>query len=281
MANNNMEKTKEDAGCRWVRAHLSLWVGDRNLRADGNGEGGDLSTLEYLKIEQHLNHCMRCCRHRSELERALKMLAAAAADLPTGQETPSLWPALKRQIEDLHQPAAVRWIRVAQVLTDQWGCLLSGFKANSPVRRACAPGKFPSSLTSQENERLGSKPRMGLVLGLGLVASLLIAAIAVTGLWRESANAHATIQAEASPLLEEQASPVAHATERGTEAIRSDDNPTEDEMAQADVARTPEPPGGGMNSTGDAKSAAPPRFGYDLEHGIPMPPDARESKPVY
>ncbi len=44
---------------------------------------------------------------------------------------------------------------------------------------------------------------------------------------------------------------------------------------QADVARPVEPSGAGVNSSTDSKPVAPARFGYDLEHGIPMPPDAR------
>jgi len=122
---------------------------------------------------------------------------------------------------------------------------------------------------------------VGLALGLGLIASLLIAVIAVPGLWREWSSAQSIIKANASPLADRGASPGERASELRPDPSRSDDSETQDELVQADVARPVEPPGGGGTSSTEPKSAAPARFGYDLEHGIPMPPDARESKPVY
>lgn len=69
--------------------------------------------------------------------------------------------------------------------------------------------------------------------------------------------------------------------EQEPEPSSSDDRETQQELVQADVARPVETPGGGANSTTEFKPAPPARFGYDLERGIPMPPDVRESKPVY
>jgi len=281
MVNNSMGKTKEDAGCDWVRARLPLWVGDRDVRTDGNGDGGDLSLREHQRIERHLDHCATCCRHRSNLERALETLAAAAADLPVEPQAPSLWPALKRQIEGCHQPAPSRWIRVARALMGQWARGLTDFTTDQPVRRAWAHDSLQAIFTSRENGRLGSNQRVGLVLGLGLIASLLIAVVAVPGLWHEWANAQSTIKTNAAPLADRGAAPGERAFELRPDPTRSDDSETQDEVVQADVARPVEPPGGGVNSSTEAKPAAPARFGYDLEHGIPMPPDARESKPVY
>jgi hypothetical protein len=281
MVNNSMGKTKNDAGCDWVRARLPLWVGDREVRTDGNGEGGDLSLLEHQRMERHLEHCATCCCHRADLERALETLAAAAADLPVEPQAPSLWPALKHRIQDHHQPVPSRWIRMARAFTGLWGRGLTDFTTDQPVRRAWAHDSLQAIFTSRENRRLGSNQRLGLVLGLGLIASLLIAVTTVPGLWHEWANAQSTIMMNASPLVDRGASPGDRTIELQPEPSRSDDSETQDELAQADIARPVEPTGGGVTSSTEPKPAAPARFGYDLEHGIPMPPDARESKPVY
>jgi hypothetical protein len=281
MVNNSMGKTKEDAGCDWVRARLPLWVGDLDVQTDGNGEGGDLNSVEHERIERHLEHCATCRRHRTNLERALETLAAGAADLPVEPQTPSLWPALKRRIQDRHQPVPSPWIRVARALTNQWAGGLTEFTTDQPVRRAWARDSLQAIFTSRESGPLGSKQRARLALGLSLIASLLIAVIMVPGLWREWANAQSTIKANASPLADRGASLKEPALEPRPEPTRSDDSQVQDEVVQAELVRSVEPTGGGVNSSAEAKPAAPARLGYDLEHGIPMPPDARESKPVY
>jgi hypothetical protein len=265
-----MGKTREDAGCNWVRARLPLWVGDLDVRTDGNCEGGDLNSVEHERIERHLEHCATCRRHRTNLERALETLAAGAADLPVEPQTPSLWPALKRRIQDRHQPAPSRWIRVARALT-----------TDQAVRRAWARDSLQAIFASRGSDSLRSKQRARLALGLSLIASLLIAVIMVPGLWREWAIAQSTIKANASPLADRGASPKEGALEPRPEPTRSDDSQVQDEVVQAELIRPVEPTGGGVNSSAEAKPASPARLGYDLEHGIPMPPDARESKPVY
>jgi len=279
--NNIMGTTKDDVGCDWVRARLPLWVGDHDIRADGSGEGGDLSLLEHRRIERHLDHCATCPGHRSDLERALATLAVTAADLPVEPQVPSLWPALKDRIEDFHQPVPSPAIRLACAFTDLWARGLTDFTTNKAVRRAWARDSLEALFTRRENGRVGSKRGMGLVLGLGLIASLLITVVAVPGLWREWANAQSTIAANALPLADRGDSPTERALESEPDLGRSDDSKTQDEVAQADVARPVEPAGGGVASSTEPKAAAPARYGYDLEHGIPMPPDTRESKPVY
>jgi hypothetical protein len=281
MVNNSMGKSKDDAGCDWVRARLPLEMGDRDSRSDRNGEGGDLSLLEHQRIERHLDHCSTCRRYGSALKRALATLDAAAAELPVEPQAPSLWPALKRRIEDLHQPAPSRWIRVVRAFTDLCARGLTDFTSDQAVRRAWARDSIRATFAIRENDRLGSNQRVKLVFGLGLIATLSIAVLAVPPLWREWANAQSTIKTNASPLTDRVASSGESAGEPRPEPSRSDDKEPQDELVQADVARPVETPGGGVNSSTEPKPATPARFGYDLEHGIPMPPDARESKPEY
>ncbi len=281
MVNNAMGKTTNDAGCEWVRARLPLWIGDRGVRTDGNGEGGDLSSLEQQRVERHLDQCAMCCRHWSELERALAILAVAAADLPVESQASSLWPDLKRRIENLNQPAPPRWARVARACADQWRRGLTGLTTDRPVRRAWDRDRLQAIFTGRADGRIEWNQRVELVLGLGLIASVLMAVVAVPGLWRQWANAQSTITANALPLADRDASPGERAIEPQPEPSRSDDTQMQDEVVQADVAHPVELSGSGVTSSAEPRPAAPPRFGYDLEHGIPMPPDARESKPVY
>jgi hypothetical protein len=119
------------------------------------------------------------------------------------------------------------------------------------------------------------------VLGLGTAATLLITLIAVSRVWREWSIAQYTIEANALPLAIRGATPGERSTELPPETNSSPDHDAQDELVQADATRPVEPSGVGANSNAESKPAAPARFGYDLEHGIPMPPDARESKPVY
>jgi hypothetical protein len=281
MVNNSVGKIKEVAGCVWVRARLPLWVGDHQVQTDGTGESGDLSSLEHQMIERHLDRCAACCRYRSELKRALAGLTAAAADLPVEPQASSLWPALKRRIQDLDQPAPSRCRRVARACTERWARGLSGFAADQGVRLARARDRLQANFTSPENGRLGSNQRVPLALRLGLIASLLIAVIAARGLWHEWSRAQSTIKTNTSPLANRSTLPVERASELEPDPAGSDDSQPQAELVQADIALPVEPPGGGMNGSTEAKLAAPARFDYDLEHGIPMPPDARESKPVY
>jgi hypothetical protein len=281
MVNNKMGKSRNDAGCDWVRPRLPLWMGDRNSRIDRNGEGGDLSLLEFQGVERHLDHCSTCRRHLSTLERALATLDAAVADLPVEPQAPSLWPALKRRIEDLHRPAPSRWKRVTRAFTGGWARGLTDFTSDQTRRWGLVRDQLRSAFASRENDSLGSKERVRLGLGLGMIASLLIAVITVPSLWREWANAQSTIKMNASPLADRGASSGERAGEPRLEPSRPDDSEPRDELVQSDVPRPVETPGGEVSGPTEPKPAIPARFGYDLEHGIPMPPDARESKPVY
>jgi hypothetical protein len=281
MVNNSMGNSKEEAGCNWVRARLPLWVGDRDSRTVRNGEGGDLSLVEHHRIERHLEHCSACRRYCSALERALDTLAAVATDSPVQPQATSLWPALKHRIEDLNRARPTRWSSVIYALTDRLARALPSFIPDRPVRRAWARDRLRARSTTDGNGWLGSHRRVGLVLGLSLIAFLLIVAIAVPASWRAWATAQSTITANALPLASRGVPSAGAASELRPDSSRPDGSEPQDELVQAEVAHLGESPGGGASSPAEPKPTAPARFGYDLEHGIPMPPDARESKPVY
>jgi len=256
-------------------------VGDRDGRTNKNDDGGEISVPERQRIERHLDQCAACCRYQSDLEGAMGALVAAAAELPVEPQAPSLWPALYRRIQDFHQPVPSRWTRLARTVAESWVRKLSDFAADQPMRRAWARDCLRAIFPSRQENWIGLNQSVGRVLGLGIVASVLIAMTVIPGVWREWKTAQYTINTNTSPLVDHGAAPRERVLELPSEPSRLDDREKQDELAQSDVARPVEPSAGVVNSTPEPKPATHARYGYDLEHGIPMPPDARESKPVY
>jgi hypothetical protein len=279
MANKHMGKTKREVRCQWVRARLPLWVRDPDDRTDANDEGGELSLLEYQKLKRHLDHCPACCQYRSDLKRALQALAAAAAEFPTEPQAPSLWPALSRRIEDFHKTAPSRRSRICG-FAEPWARRLSDFATDRRMDQALALHRLQSAFLSGKRRWVPSSPAAASVLRFGLVASLLIAVGVASGIWRDWANAQYTINANALPLADRGDSvPTPNLEPPRDSSLDERETPTE--LTQAETSRPPEPSGGGASISPEPRPAVPARLGYDLEHGIPMPPDARESKPVY
>jgi hypothetical protein len=280
MANNSMETTKGDAGCGWVKARLPLWVGDRASPTNPIEEGGELTVLECRKIERHLDQCVACGRYRSDLEGALGVLAAVAVESPVEPDAPSLWPLLRRRIESSHRVPAAHGRRTAGGFWGVWVRILSDFTADLPLRRAWAHDYLRAMFAIPER-RLGLGFFFEIGLRSSLAASLVVAAIAVSGIRREWALAERTIETNASPLLEQE-SPVSESVIQQRPEPGGFDGPeAQAELAQAEITRAVDVSGSGGSSTSEPRPAPPARYGYDLEHGIPMPPDARESKPVY
>ena len=102
-----MESTNRT--CRWVCRRLSLLA------------GGDLDGLERRRVERHLIGCPTCQDHRAVAAESLAVLREVAALGPMGAGiadpgvSPSIWPALARQIREAkHQPerlSVVGWVR--------------------------------------------------------------------------------------------------------------------------------------------------------------------------
>ncbi|MFO0950208.1 MAG: zf-HC2 domain-containing protein [Isosphaeraceae bacterium] len=85
--------------CKWVRRLLPLLAGDEP----------ELGVADRRKVERHLIVCPDCRERRDALDATLGVLHAAAAQYvptaPDAAETPSLWPALERQIREArHTP---------------------------------------------------------------------------------------------------------------------------------------------------------------------------------
>ena len=98
---------------------------------------------------------------------------------------------------------------------------------------------------------------------------------------RQSKNPRSATLANSTPLADPVALPAA-VDEPLLEVSEhdNDDVPT-NQLAEAEPLRPVETPASGLDAAAAPKSSPHTRFGFDLEHGIPMPPDSREAKPVY
>src|SRR5262249_8039928 len=116
-------------------------------------------------------------------------------------------------------------------------------------------------------------------------AACLALAIGLLAVGRQVTDAEATIRANAIPLAIQAVAPVRPEPELRAAPGPSPSAGTETPvgaLAQAEPIRLPAtPPPPVPDGNGASKTVAPPRVGYDLEHGIPMPPDARDARPVY
>jgi hypothetical protein len=287
MANQGMGKMMSNPGCDWVRVCLPLWVGDRADRTERNGEEGDLSAADRQVIERHLEDCAPCRRYRTTLDQALGALAIAAAHMPVEPQAPSLWPALERRIANHDARMSSRWLRAAGRFTDPWSRAWGVLNGERALRQAWTRDSLREALRGRQRQGSESKRMPGLVLGISVAASLLVAIIEVPALRRQWVDAEARIVANAAPLADPDVSPLPP-EEEPLETSDPDEvsDVAANQLVQTEPALTSETPVAGLDGASAPKPApsptAPPRrFGYDLEHGTPMPPDAREPKPVY
>jgi hypothetical protein len=122
----------------------------------------------------------------------------------------------------------------------------------------------------------------GWVVGLSAAAAILAGVIGIPVAHRRAADAEATILANAAPHEGWVIPSVRSQPDRPATADPGADRelPAR-QVAQTEPVPLPEPPAVASDGSAAPKAATPTRFGYDLQLGIPMPPDAREPKPVY
>jgi hypothetical protein len=276
MVEKTMKKT-DSSTCQWVRARLPLWVGELGDDCQHDGEPGQLSTAERLRIDGHLTFCSNCQQYRTALEQTMGVLASAAAALPTDPEAPSIWPVLERRIQARVVRTPTRWLRIGQALYRQFAQAWVLFRSEAPLRSAWRRDSIWGTI-GHWSSRFESSLRLRVAFGSGLAVAFLVTMFVVPAVQREWVDAQSTIKANAAPLpapvLAE--SRLAEDPTEDVEIPNESDAPA-DQLVQAEPVRSPEPPASGTNSPPPQK----PRLGYDVEHGIPMAPDPRDSKPVY
>ena len=222
-------------------------------------------------------------------------------------EAPSLWPALERRTAARNACHRPRWRRAVHGVTERGLRAWAAFDSERPLQFAWLRDSLgealngaglgePTARGREARRRWVRRPAW--VMGTSVAAALLALAIGLPAANRQSGSAQSIINANAQPLPG--ADVVSRPFEAETPAIaNSDDDPgiPPSELAQTDPIPVPE------TSVPDACAGhprprphpcrqlqrrprprprpSPSRWNYDLEHGTPMPPHARDAKPVY
>ncbi len=270
--------------CEWVSARLPLWVdnGDRDGSAESDGDRGDLTARERRQIERHLVDCVLCRHHRMALEQALGALAVASTHLPVLSDAPSLWPLLERRIANRDADATGRWPQAVDVLAGRsvqpWGNLDS----LRPLRQAWTRDTLREVLAGQNQQNPESKRLPGLVRKISVAAAVLVTLTGIVVARRQWKNAQSTILANSMPLADPVPMPLVTDDQLPLETADRDENDVSaTQLAEVEPPRPTETPTSGIDAVVAPKPSPHTRFGFDLEHGTPMPRDTREAKPVY
>jgi hypothetical protein len=299
MVNNRKGTMMGSASCEWVRQWLPLVVEDAD---ETRGDGDDLNCADRHQIVLHIDACKPCHEYRASLEAALSLLAAGAAEPPVAPDSsPSIWPKLERRIERHHERSESSWLQRL------WSLWPRGFRvAVERLIRGCGRlrGELPlqaawlrdsldeafearfTKLTSHLGMESESALRGPLFrLGYSLAVALLLALVIMPTVHRRQVQAEAQITANAAPIPSDEISSD-ELDDELDDADRNISSPVHisDTLAQADRVQPAETASAGQSASANAKppvTAASPRLDFDLEQGIPMPPDARGTKPAW
>jgi hypothetical protein len=288
--------------CEWVREWLPLLVADGE---ETSSEGTDLSPQDRHRIELHLDGCKPCRQRRAALEGALSLLATVAAEPPVEPGGSSVWPKLEERIQIYHARSQSRWL---QFLREVWPAGIRAavdrfsrgwgqIRDELPLRiawlrdsvheflHARLTGETPVSDPSLDSPLRGMLPKLGFSLAIACLAVLIVIPL----IHRRQVQADAQIAADAAPIPDPDEIPLAELREEpaAPAAASHPDSYSSETLAMADPVPVPAPPavGQGQNSAAKPTVTVTPapasRYDFDLEHGIPMPPDSRGSKPAY
>lgn len=302
-----MNRTPDATACNWTRRRLPLYVG---AVADDAGSTDDrdvdLDRADRLRIEAHLDACADCRKRRAALARSTALLSAAAIELPVEPHAPSLWGAVEARIEASKASRPTLGARVARAaapapvraLADRAGDRVDRVREGLPFRFAWhrdtighdLPDRWRDLLErgSRPTVRLGDRIFSALASPSGLGAAGLAAALiaAFAAVHRSQSESEALMAAQSAPIaIELQAVPLVLAPalpevrEVESRASEPESAPIESEALAQNAA--PLQPPAPSTPAAAVKPAAARVYDYDLERGIPMPPDARTGKPAY
>jgi hypothetical protein len=269
--------------CEWVGARLPLWVdrGDCDGLAEAQSDRGDLTSGERRQIERHLVDCARCRHHHAALEQALGALAVTASHLPVLLETSSLWPLLESWIADRDVHAARHWPRIFGVLGGRSIRPCGNLDSVRPLRQAWTDDTLWELLGGRNGQKPQSKWFPSFVLKIGVVAAVLVVLIGISVARRQWRNAQSIILANSVPLVDPVSVPTVVDEPPVDIANRDENDVPINQLTEAEPSRPTETHTPGIDAASAPKPSPHTRFGFDLEHGTPMPPDTREAKPVY
>ncbi len=269
--------------CEWVRARLPLWVGDGvDDQIDGARESGDLAAKDCREIDRHMSGCTSCRRYRSALEEAMAALYAAAAHMPREAAPTSLWPELERRIASGDTYVVSHWRRGLSCVADRWARARTLLDREQPLRLGWIHDTVREALTGTKGRARQFNREFGMVLRFGMMSLICVTLVGGLVLHREWTDAQSMIVANSASLTNEDLlatipeNPIdlADAAEMGDE-----DSPGQ--LAEVDLGRSAELASSGTDGASTAKLPAQTRLGNDLDHGTPVTPDARDTKPVY
>ena len=301
MVNNRKGTMMGTASCEWVRQWLPLLVEDAD---ETRGDGDDLSCADRHRIELHIDACKPCREYRASLGGALSLLAAGAAEPPIEPDfAASIWPCLEMRIErhrERTESRCLQWF---------WSVWPSGLR--TAVERLCRGcgrlhGEIPLQiawLQDSLDETLETRlTRLMLHLGMGsesalrgplirlgcsLAVALVLALIVMPAVHHRQVQDEAQIAANAAPISgDEISSDDLLDKPEDADRVTGTGAPVHasDTLAQVDRLPANEASASGQSTAPSARppvTPASPRFDFDLEQGIPMPPDAHGGKPAY
>jgi len=299
MANQAMGTTMGNPACEWVRVRLPLWVGVNDDPIERNAERDDLSPEDCQSIEEHLGACPSCRQHQADLERAYHALASAAGTLLVAPDAPSLWPLLAERMKAHDARTRPPWIRAVNRVTDRGLRALTDLDGERPLRSAWMRDSLGEVLEGAGLARRGVQARNGpgeppgrgqkaaaqsgwrpaWVTGAGVAAAILAMVIVLPAVRRQHSKALSIIRANAEPLADCVLPAVpAEAEETAAPDLADDLGIPARELAQAEPIPVPQAPTSGHEAAPASKTTTPSRLNFDLEHGTPMPPEARDAK---
>lgn len=283
MALEGADKVMVTSSCQWVRSRLPLWVGDRYGESQtADVDGGDLFPHDREEIERHLSVCSSCRDDRATLERVLQMLWDSAGQLPLEPMDRSVWPELEPQLAS--QPMSPTSCKpgIGRTRTEHAGRLWATLDCDRPLRRAWVRDTLREVVRGRVQYLPRTRQRVRWLGRAASATALCIMAITVPTLFQQWHDAQHTIFVNATPL----AQPALPATaESEPLPDMADSDGTADlaahEVAEADPVTLPDASPSATDPAPISKKGHGTRLGYDVEHGAPALPDARDVKPVY
>jgi hypothetical protein len=210
------------------------------------------------------------------------MLTVAAGYLPIQPDAPSLWPSIESRIVNRHAPALTRWPKLFDPLISQSIRRWVDRDRICSLQHAWTHDTLREMLSKRTQTIILAKKSSGLLWKAGLAAIILFA---LTGIgisherWRNAqfivtANSAPSHDSSPVPALPDQEPPLE------VETYGRNDIPP-NQLADAEPTHSPEISPSAAEAVAAPKQSPRIRFGFDLEHGTPMPPDTREARPVY
>ena len=151
-----------------------------------------------------------------------------------------------------------------------------------PLRQAWAHDTLRELLAGRNQQKPGSKQFASLVLKISVAAAVLVTLTGISLSRQQWNNAQVDDSRQFSMPLADPVPAPSVADEPPVEIADRDKNDVPaNQLADAEPSRPVETAPSAIDAAAVPRPLPHTRFGFDLEHGIPMPPDTREAKPVY